>query len=92
MIYMEKGPEVIESTVQTKIESIIGKVNSIDELALMLDGLALGVPTLHDPETGNNLDTSRVANALRSGHSSVLADECPIWMNRALHQAGLIGK
>jgi hypothetical protein len=89
---MENGPEVIESSLQSKIESIIGKVNSLDELALMLDGLALGTPVLYDPDTGNNLDTTRVANAVRSGHHSVLADECPIWMNRALHRAGLTGK
>lgn len=77
-----------ESGAEGRIVSAIQKAGSLEEVAAMLNAIALVMPELTDSETGNTFQTERVARAI-FGDGFTRPDEMPVWLNQALVQAGL---
>jgi len=84
------GFENVESepTFEQKVESVIKEAETLDELVGIFIAWALLMPTITDPKTGNKLLTKRIAKAIESRSHSLRADECPIYINRALEIKG----
>jgi hypothetical protein len=78
---------VNQNPVERKVEKMIASAESLDVIIERLEGIVLVQDTLNDPETGNNLPVNRIIGALRSGPDA-WADECPIWLIRALNERG----
>ncbi len=86
---LESGAENInKSTVETKVEKMIASAESLDVIIERLEGVAMVQDTLNDPDTGNDLPINRIIGALRGGRGA-WADECPIWLIRAINERGL---
>ncbi|MCA9366267.1 hypothetical protein KC722_01670 [Candidatus Kaiserbacteria bacterium] len=88
---MEGAPESIP-TPQSRLVEVIKHAKTLEEVAAMFKGYRAitGEETIHDPETGNDLPLERVATAISSGSGSAMADEVPVYIIRALNEAGLV--